>query len=235
MSGRSYRIVVLAAAVALLAARAAVAQGEPNDARSRAPLDLEGIWVSVVTEDWRWRMVTPAKGDYASVPLNAAGQAAASEWEPVDGEPSCLAFGAPALMRMPMHVRIRWADENTLELRTDRGRQTRIFRFDSNPPPAAPSRQGRSVATFDGTALKVVTDSLLPGWLRTNGVPYSDATRVTEYYNTHEAFGREGFTVTTIVHDPVYLQTDFVTSTTFWKVADDGDWQETPCREPASQ
>src|SRR5947209_3371794 len=27
------------------------------------PIDLTGYWVSVVTQDWRWRMVTPAKGD----------------------------------------------------------------------------------------------------------------------------------------------------------------------------
>ena len=39
-----------------------------------APEDLTGYWVSVVTEDWRFRMVTPAKGDFASVPLNGPGR-----------------------------------------------------------------------------------------------------------------------------------------------------------------
>ena len=34
-----------------------------------APVDLTGYWVSVVTEDWRWRMKTPPKGDVASLPL----------------------------------------------------------------------------------------------------------------------------------------------------------------------
>jgi len=37
-------------------------------------MDLTGYWESVVTEDWRWRMLTPPKGDYASVPLNPAGR-----------------------------------------------------------------------------------------------------------------------------------------------------------------
>lgn len=233
MSGGRHRTRLIALG-SLLLATAANAQSGADSARSRAPLDLEGQWVSVVTEDWRWRMVTPPKGDYASVPLNQRGVAAVNEWEPEAAEsaPSCLAFGAPGLMRMPMQVRIAWLDDDTLELRTDRGAQTRTFYFDAASAPAAPSRQGRSVATFDGSALKVVTDSLLPGWLRTNGVPYSEAARVTEYYNTQEAFGRVGFTVTTIVHDPTYLQTDFVTSTTFWKVADGADWRETPCREP---
>ncbi len=41
--------------------------------RRRALIDLTGYWVSIVNEDWRWRMMTPAKGDYASVPLNAEG------------------------------------------------------------------------------------------------------------------------------------------------------------------
>src|SRR5688572_982215 len=44
----------------------------PRSPRAAAPVDFTGYWVSVVTEDWRWRMVTPAKGDFAGVPLNAA-------------------------------------------------------------------------------------------------------------------------------------------------------------------
>src|SRR5438105_11776941 len=38
-------------------------------AKAAAPIDLTGYWVSVVTQDWRWRMVTPAKGDYESIPI----------------------------------------------------------------------------------------------------------------------------------------------------------------------
>ena len=37
--------------------------GPPRSARAAAPVDLTGTWVSVVTEDWQWRMVTPKKGD----------------------------------------------------------------------------------------------------------------------------------------------------------------------------
>lgn len=210
----------------------ASAQGERPDARSRAPIDLEGYWVSVITEDWRWRMVTPAKGDYASVPLNQEGIRVADTWEPGAGEASCLPYGAPNVMRMPLRVHIRWADANTLEVQTDHGMQTRRFHFEPSEAPSQPARQGRSLARFDGSALEVVTDHLLPGWLRRNGVPYSASTEVTEYYNTHSAFGEEGFTVTTIVHDPVYLDADFVTSSTFLKLADDAEWQPTPCSEP---
>ncbi|HEY7188786.1 MAG TPA: hypothetical protein VH436_19655, partial [Vicinamibacterales bacterium] len=55
-----------------IAQRGAGGRGAPATARTAAPIDITGVWVSVVTEDWRWRMVTPPKGDYASVPLNAA-------------------------------------------------------------------------------------------------------------------------------------------------------------------
>src|SRR4030095_16954496 len=42
-------------------------QGGQRAARPGAPIDLTGYWVSIVTEDWRFRMVTPPKGDYDSV------------------------------------------------------------------------------------------------------------------------------------------------------------------------
>src|SRR6185503_8021548 len=41
----------------------------PPVPRAAAPIDLTGYWVSIVTQDWRWRMVTPRKGDYDGVPL----------------------------------------------------------------------------------------------------------------------------------------------------------------------
>src|SRR5439155_16880512 len=53
-----------------------------GSARALAPVDLVGYWVSVVTEDWRFRMVTPPKGDFASVPLNAEGRRVANTWDP---------------------------------------------------------------------------------------------------------------------------------------------------------
>src|SRR6516165_6143115 len=54
--------------------------------RAAAPIDLTGYWVSVVTEDWLYRMVTPAKGDYTSVPLNESGKKAADAWDPLSDE-----------------------------------------------------------------------------------------------------------------------------------------------------
>ena len=59
---------------------AAVPPQAPRTPKTIAPIDLTGYWVSVVTEDWRWRMLTPPKGDYASVPINDEGRRVADTW-----------------------------------------------------------------------------------------------------------------------------------------------------------
>src|SRR5438132_7467285 len=97
-------------------------------AKASAPIDLTGYWVSLVTEDWRWRMVTPPKGDYTSVPINAAGRRVADAWNPEKDEAAgeqCKAYGAAAIMRVPGRLHIAWANPNTLQIDTDAGTQTR--------------------------------------------------------------------------------------------------------------
>ena len=85
---------------------------------------------------------------------------------------------------------------------------------------AAPGR-GRGGPPPRGGSLKVVTTRLKEGYLRKNGVPYSENAVVTEYFDRHtEANGDEWFTVTTIVEDSKYLQQSFITSTHFKKEAD---------------
>ena len=39
-----------------------------------APFDPTGYWVSLITNNWRFRMVPPAKGDYAGIPISMAGK-----------------------------------------------------------------------------------------------------------------------------------------------------------------
>jgi hypothetical protein len=76
----------------------------------------------------------------------------------------------------------------------------------------------------------VVTTNLKPGYLRKNGVPYSARTVVREYFSlSRERNGDTWFVVTTIVEDPEYLTTPFVTSTNFKKQADAAGWNPTPC------
>lgn len=206
----------------------------------RAALDMAGLWVSVVTEDWKYRMVTPDKGVYNGIPLNAEGRSAADAWTAPtdDSEPlSCRYFGAPAILRIPGRVRIDWADRDTLRIETDAGSQTRRLRFDA---PAGASlqatQQGFSAAEWisapnrDPGSLKVVTNGLLPGFLRMNGVPYSGETQLTEYFNRHTApNGDEWLVVTTVVDDPVYLSRHYVTSSHFKRLDDDRSWSPSEC------
>lgn len=135
----------------------------PKPPRAMAPLDLVGTWVGVVSEDWRWRMVTPPKGDLESVPLNDAGRKLANSWtyQPKpDAESACKPFGAGAIMRMPGRLRFSWADDSTLKLEFDAGTQTRLLKFAPAAPagapatakpsaPSAPSWQGTAVATWE--------------------------------------------------------------------------------------
>ncbi len=249
---------VLVTAAALFIAGPAAAQPQrgpagPPNAKAAAPEDITGYWVSIVTEDWRWRMVTPPKGDYASVPLNPAGRKLADTWDPAKDEAAgnqCKAYGAAAIMRVPGRLHITWQDDNTLKIETDAGMQTRLFHF--GPAPAAtgqPTLQGDSSAQWEtpgrggpggrgpaggpvpqGGSLKVMTTHLKPGYLRKNGVPYGADTMLTEYYTrTDEPNGDSWLIVTTIVDDPEYLAQPFVTSTHFKRQSNDHGWNPTPC------
>jgi len=252
-------ILISAAAPALMMAQGGRGGGRgqqpPASPKADAREDLTGYWVSVVTEDYRWRMITPLKGDAASVPINDAARKIVDAWDPAKDEAAgqqCRAYGAAAIMRVPGRLHITWQNDNTLKIETDSGTQTRLFHFGAQPPAEGkPSWQGFSAARWEpgvapapagaglgllpraGTrsrSLEVHTSQLLPGYLRKNGVPYSDSATVTEYYDQfNDPDGQSRFTVTTIVTDPKYLAVPFVTTTDFKKEPDGSKWNPTPC------
>jgi len=129
---------------------------QAKSAQATAPADFTGYFVSVVTEDWRWRMVTPIKGDFASIPLNNEGRRVGNAWDPdkdtADGN-QCKAYGAVGLMQRPGRLHITWVDDNTLKVDADAGTQSRTWHFGTPPaPPGPPSLQGYSVAKWEGRA-----------------------------------------------------------------------------------
>ena len=130
------------------------APAAPPTPRAQAPIDLTGYWVSLVTEDWLYRMVTPAKGDTASVPVNNQGKQAANNWDPAKDEAAgeqCKAYGAAAIVRVPGRLHIEWQDDNTLKIDFDAGTQTRLLHFGGTPPPTGDAGyQGYSVASWEG-------------------------------------------------------------------------------------
>jgi hypothetical protein len=248
---RAVRIVRIVLAVGLLCglplslqAAQRGRQSGPPSTRANAPIDLTGSWVSVVTEDWRWRMMTPPKGDMASIPLNPEGRKAANAWDPGKDEAAgeqCKAYGAAGIMRVPGRLHVSWINDNILQVETDAGTQTRLFHLGpSRPKGGTPSWQGDSVAQWEvsggrggiapGGALEVVTTRMRPGYLRKNGVPYSENAVLTEYFHrVTEPSGESWLLLMSILDDPQYLAQPYVTTTQFKKVPDRSGWNPTPC------
>lgn len=244
------------------------AQAPPRAPRAAAPIDLTGYWVSIVTQDWRWRMVTPARGDYLGIPMTPEARKVADAWDPARDEAAgeqCRSYGAPAVMSVPGRLHITWQDDDTLKIETDAGMQTRLFHFgDYKAPPGTPRTwQGVSVAQWQapranvplilrpaertadappvrpgGGSLRVVTTNLRAGYLRKNGVPYSENAVLTEYFDVYKRLapsgvegpdGGEWLTITTQVEDPQYLRTPRLHAPLFKKEPDGAKWDPTPC------
>jgi hypothetical protein len=243
-------VLAIAAAVPLYAQRGGGRGGPPPTARESAAIDLTGYWVSVVVEDWKWRMVTPKKGVYDSLPLNAEARKVADSWDPAKDEAAgeqCRAYGAANIMRVPGRLHVTWEDANTLRIDTDAGTQTRLLRFGpaaeaarlKSDTASEPSWQGQSVAVWEYAAgrgatrrgnLKVVTTNMRPGYVRKNGAPYSAKAVVTEYYDLNTLpNGDQWMTVTTKVEDPVYFTRPYLTTTDFKKLPDAAGWNPSPC------
>ena len=215
--------------------------GAPASARDAAPIDLTGYWVSYVTENWRYRMVTPPKGEYRRIPVAPAAVPIINAWDPAADQRAgnqCRSYGAGNIMSVPGRLHITWQDADTLRVDTDAGTQTRYLRF--SPRAAAPgarSWQGESSASWErgagasgGGSLRVVTSNLRAGYLRKNGVPYSERATVLEHFDLAPLpGGGQLLLVTTTVEDPVYLRAPYIVSPHFKKEPDGSKWDPTLC------
>jgi hypothetical protein len=232
------------------------AAAAPPSGRSAAPFDISGYWVSLITDDWRYRMLTPPKGNVDYLPVTAEARRIASEWDPAKdaaaGE-QCKVYGAGGIMRLPARLHVTWEDDHTLKMDIDAGTQTRRFFFENTPqlaavhPPSEPSWQGYSLARWEfppagrgavapargGVGrvgqLRVVTNRLRPGYVRRNGVPYGANATVTEYYVHLADRGQEYLVVTTVVDDPTYFQPAYIKTYEFKKQRDAAGWNPRPC------
>ena len=211
-----------------------------RSARDTAPIDLTGYWVAYITENWRYRMVTPAKGEYRRIPSSAAAVPIINAWDPAGDERAgnqCKSYGAGIIMSVPARLHITWQDADTLRIDIDAGTQSRLLHFAASPASASPSWQGDSKASWErasgqnaGGSLHVVTSNLRAGYLRKNGVPYSERTTVTEDFDLATLpDGGRLLLVNTVVEDPVYLNGPYVVSPHFKKESDGAKWEATPC------
>jgi hypothetical protein len=239
-----------AIAMSLLLQDGVSAQGRggnqpPAQGRPGAVFDFTGYWVAEVTEDWRWRMVTPTRGDWESVPMNAASEELAWKWDPkadTAAGQQCKSYGAAALMRTPTRLNITWQDDNTLKVDADYGQQTRLLHFGNwKSPGGEPTWQGESVARWEAPnggqnfrpnvgTLKIVTTRMRPGYLRKNGIPYSANAVLTEYWDLiREPNGDTRILMLLEVNDPTYLSDRYVVPVHFKKEPDGSKWTPTPC------
>ena len=244
---RSTLVVVIA--LALLAtvavgAQSRATQAPVSTARADAPIDLTGQWVAIISEDWRWRMITPPKGDIVSIPLNLQGQQAAEAWDPARDESAgeqCKAYGAPGLMRGPIRMRILLAGRQHAEARD------RLRHADATPAlcrghTARTSKlAGIHVGAMDRarwrarrTPLRLIEDGHEQSpprvGVRKNGVPYSERALFTEHWDVHALPNGDKYLVNTnVVDDPVYLQAPFQTAIHYKLERDTSKWDATPC------
>src|SRR3954469_758932 len=236
----------------------------PQTARQQAPIDLTGYWVSLIVDEWRFR-VTPQKGDILYLPLNAQARQIANAWDAdkdqADGN-ACKAYGAVGVMQRPGRLHITWDGDQALKIETDAGTQTRVLRFPSGGSGQAalatggePTWQGNSAAVWQvngrplidtggtgfvpinrvqgatrGGQLKVTTTGMKPGYLRKNGVPYSDKAVLTEYFTLLAGQQNDAYiALTAMLDDPTYLTGQFIRTYQFKKVPDQTGWDPTPC------
>ena len=70
-----------------------------------------------------------------------------------------------------------------------------------------------------GGQLKVTTTNMKPGYLRKNGVPYSDKAVLTEYFTVLPGQQNDSYiALTAMLDDPTYLTGQFIRTYTFKKV-----------------
>ena len=248
------RAVVARRPFALAADRGDRRRPPPPTPKAAAPIDLTGYWVSVVTEDWRYRMVTPAKGDYQGVPMTPDAVKVADAWDPAADEAAgkqCKSYGAAAIMRVPGRAahhlagrqdaapRDRRRHADAASSASDRAagevRASRPGRATRSRSGKCRARRGAAAAVRrcrrKGGSLKVVTTNLragIPAEERRALQRERGGDRVLRS-SRRSATAIELLVVTTVVDDPKYLTQPFIVSSQFKKQADAHGWDPTPC------
>jgi hypothetical protein len=239
--------VILSTLLLLFALDASAQPGrQQQSAQEMAAIDITGNWVSLVTEDWRFRMVVAPAGDYEGIGLTPRGMEIADAWDPdVDlaSGNACKAYGAGGLMRIPTRLNIHWASDNVLQIDTDAGMQTRLLKFgpaqDNEDTGTLQGvtraswqieREGGFGGAVTGGSINAVTTEMSPGYLRRNGVPYGTQAQLREYFELLVGGdGTEYLTVISVLEDPEHLTQLFTTSANFKREADDSKWNPSEC------
>jgi hypothetical protein len=220
----------------------------PPTPHAAAMIDLTGYWVSVITEDWEYRMLTAPRGDAGSLPVTDTAKKAAATWDPAADQAAgeaCRAYGAAGIIRRPGRLHISWQTEDTLRVDFSAGDQTRLLHFADVAAPPGDTWQGVSTAQWIkvrnyeqfapptvspvGGTLKVFTDHMRPGYLQSNGFPYSGATTMTEYFDRVTYAGQPWLIVTTVIEDKLNLFDTLYWTSNFKREPDGSKWKPKSC------
>ena len=216
---------ILVALLLLLAAAPAAAQ-----------IDFSGNWVQRYNEDQPERLAGPELGDYLGLPLTDAARARADTWSASlltlpehQCKPHPVAYGyrGPSNMRLQQEIDPFTQRVQKITVHLAWMEQHRDIWMDGrpHPPTAAPHTwQGFSTGRWDGDTLVVTTTHMKAGWLRRNGVPYSDRSRFTERWSRHGSV----ISHVAILEDPLNLTEPFV-RTTDWSLDPTQTIEAYPC------
>lgn len=189
-------------------------------AQTRVGFNMTGMWTAMYHEDELERTDpgSPA-GDYLGMPINDEARLRADTWD-ADLvsvlEHQCIPHSAIYAMRAPSNLKISTIDDpasgQIVAFIVD-GTYTgpRTIWMDGRPHPsefAAHTWSGFSTGAWEGDTLRVETTHLKAGYLRRNGVMFSDQAVLTEFFDLHDKY----LTLTSIVEDPVYLTEPLVRS-----------------------
>lgn len=203
---------------------------------ARAQINLIGYWNPIFHEDFEERVPGPSIGDYLGLPITDAARIRAESWDAsllslpehqCKPHPSTYGFRGVGMLRIweerdprtqalvKIHTHIQWQAQHR-EIWMD-GRE--------HPPEYAPhSWQGFSTGHFEGDVLVVRTTHLKAGWMRRNGLPFSDRAVMTDRFYRHG----DVLTHVSIVEDPVYL-TEPLVKTNGFQLVPNGTMTPYPC------
>jgi hypothetical protein len=189
-------------------------------AQARVGFNLSGMWTAMYHEDELERTDPGSPvGDYLGMPINDDARLRADTWD-ADLisvlEHQCIPHSAIYAMRAPSNLKISTIDDPTtaqiVAFIID-GTYTgpRTIWMDGRPHPsqfAAHTWAGFSTGVWEGDTLRIETTHIKAGYLRRNGIAFSDQATLTEFIDLHDKY----LTLVSIAEDPVYLTEPLVRS-----------------------
>jgi hypothetical protein len=201
-----------------------------------AQVDLTGLWRPLARDEDGSGM----DGDYAGLPLSAAGRARAQAWTPENFEvpewvcrPHAWDFSLEAgasQLRIAAQIEDATQQLTALHGRLSMREQEVTIWMDGRPRPPDYTRHswsGFATGEWEGDTLVQTTTHLKEAYIRRSGPMKSDQTTVRIRYKRIGNYLR----ATVILYDPVYLEAPYIRTSLFWINDPDLVMPPYPCEE----